>query len=209
MTLHSPETDFEIGVDESGRGTLWGNVVAAAVILPAQIPDCLLGLNDSKKLSAKKRDDLSKKIKEHAIAWSIGEATSEEIDQVNILQATMLAMNRALNGLGKDLLLYKILIDGCYFKPQPPTVSHVNLNYRCIPKGDSLHMNIAAASILAKEHRDASVNDSVSQEPELKHKWNLHKNKGYGTKAHIDSIKIHGIHRLHRKTFRPICDLLF
>lgn len=179
---------FEIicGVDEAGRGPLAGPVCAAAVILPMglEIP----GLTDSKKLTDKKRRELFPVIKEQAIAYGIGLASHEEIDEINILQATYLAMERALAQLAvtPDIAL----IDGNRAKD-------FGLPVRTVVKGDSLSMNIAAASILAKVTRDDLMLELAEKYPE----YGFEVHKGYGTKAHYEALRIHGAADIHRRTF--------
>ena len=179
---------FEIicGVDEAGRGPLAGPVCAAAVILPKglEIP----GLTDSKKLTDKKRRELFPVIKEQAIAYGIGLASHEEIDEINILQATYLAMERALAQLSvkPDIAL----IDGNRAKD-------FGLPVRTVVKGDSLSMNIAAASILAKVTRDDLMLELAEKYPE----YGFEVHKGYGTKAHYEALRAHGASEIHRKTF--------
>lgn len=182
------EEGFEIicGVDEAGRGPLAGPVCAAAVILPKglEIP----GLTDSKKLTDKKRRELFPVIKEQAIAFGIGLASHEEIDEINILQATYLAMERALAQLSvkPDIAL----IDGNRAKD-------FGLPVRTVVKGDSLSMNIAAASILAKVTRDDLMLELAEKYPE----YGFEVHKGYGTKAHYEALRAHGASEIHRKTF--------
>ena len=174
------------GVDEAGRGPLAGPVCAAAVILPngLEIP----GLTDSKKLTDKKRRELFPIIKEQAIAYGIGLASHEEIDEINILQATYLAMERAMAQLSvkPDIAL----IDGNRAKD-------FGLPVRTVVKGDSLSMNIAAASILAKVTRDDLMLEMASMYPE----YSFEVHKGYGTKAHYEALRTHGASAIHRKTF--------
>ena len=174
------------GVDEAGRGPLAGPVCAAAVILPQglEIP----GLTDSKKLTDKKRRELFPVIKEQAIAYGIGLASHEEIDEINILQATYLAMERALVQLTvkPDIAL----IDGNRAKD-------FGLPVRTVVKGDSLSMNIAAASILAKVTRDDMMLELAEKYPE----YGFEVHKGYGTKAHYEALRQHGASEIHRKTF--------
>lgn len=179
---------FEVicGVDEAGRGPLAGPVCAAAVILPKglEIP----GLTDSKKLTDKKRRELFPVIKEQALAYGIGLASHEEIDEINILQATYLAMERALSQLsvGPDIAL----IDGNRAKD-------FGLPVRTVVKGDSLSANIAAASVLAKVTRDDLMLELAEQYPE----YGFEVHKGYGTKAHYEALRRHGASAIHRRTF--------
>jgi len=175
------------GCDEAGRGCLAGPVIAAAVILPP-IPYYFL-LKDSKKLSAKQRIELSAIIKEEAIDWSIGCATPEEIDQINISNASHLAMHRAINKLiVKPGLL---LIDGNRFIPYP------DINHECIVKGDEKVNSIAAASIIAKVYRDEYMQELAGYEPG----YNWEVNMGYPTKDHYEALYELGMSFYHRKSF--------
>ena len=174
------------GVDEAGRGPLAGPVCAAAVILPKGIE--LPGLNDSKKLTDKKRRELFPIIKETAIAYGIGLASHEEIDEINILQATYLAMERAIAQLeGKADFA---LIDGNRAKD-------FGLPVRTVVKGDSLSASIAAASVLAKVTRDDIMLEMAEKYPE----YGFEVHKGYGTKAHYEALRAHGHSEIHRMTF--------
>jgi ribonuclease HII len=179
---------IEAGVDEVGRGCLAGPVVAAAVILPVSFTDS--ELNDSKKLTAKQRQKISLKIKEEALAWAVAEVDNEQIDQINILQATFMAMHKAIGNLSiKPELL---LIDGNRFKPFP------SILHQCFIKGDATYQSIAAASILAKTHRDLLMENYHQQYPV--YHWD--KNKGYPTKEHRMGIKAFGASPLHRISFQ-------
>ena len=174
------------GVDEAGRGPLAGPVCAAAVILPrdAEIP----GLNDSKKLSDKKRRELYPIIKEKALCYGIGFASHEEIDQINILQATYLAMERALSQL--TITPQQVLIDGNRAKD-------FGLPVRTVVHGDSLSMSIAAASVLAKMTRDDLMLEMAKEYPQ--YGFEIH--KGYGTKAHYEALRTYGACPIHRNSF--------
>ena len=184
--LHQEGFQIICGVDEAGRGPLAGPVCAAAVILPMglEIP----GLTDSKKLTDKKRRELFPIIKEQAIAYGIGLASHEEIDEINILQATYLAMERAMQQLSvkPDIAM----IDGNRAKD-------FGLPVRTVVKGDSLSANIAAASILAKVTRDDLMMELALQYPE--YGFDVH--KGYGTKAHYEALRNHDASPVHRKSF--------
>lgn len=174
------------GVDEAGRGPLAGPVCAAAVILPPHLE--IPGLTDSKKLTDKKRREMFPIIKEQALAYGIGMASEQEIDEINILQATFLAMQRALDQLSvkPDLAL----IDGNREKD-------FGLPVKTVVKGDSLSMNIAAASILAKVTRDDLMLEMAEKYPE----YGFEVHKGYGTKAHYEALRAHGVSAIHRRTF--------
>lgn len=177
------------GIDEAGRGPLAGPVFAAAVVLPT---DCEIpGLNDSKKLTEKKRDALFDIIIEKAIAYSVASASEREIDEINILNATYLAMNRAFDGLSvkPDMAL----IDG---NREPG----VNAAQTTIVKGDSKSMSIAAASILAKVSRDRYMLELAKIYPQ----YEFERHKGYGTKLHYEKIREYGISEVHRKTFLKV-----
>ena len=180
------------GVDEVGRGPLAGPVVAAAVIINTNnIPN---GINDSKKLSKKNRLKVADEIKKNSI-YSIAEASVKEIDEINILQASLLAMKRAIEGLSKKPMT--VLVDG-KFKPK------TNLPTHSIIKGDTQSISIAASSIIAKVYRDDLMKDFSKKYPE--YLWE--KNAGYGTKEHLLAIKKCGITPIHRKTFKPIHNIL-
>ena len=174
------------GVDEAGRGPLAGPVCAAAVILPEHLE--IPGLNDSKKLTDKKRRELFPLIKEQALAYGIGLASHEEIDEINILQATFLAMERALAQL--ELKADMALIDGNREKD-------FGLPVRTVVKGDSRSANIAAASVLAKVTRDDIMMAYAQEYPQ--YRFDVH--KGYGTKAHYEALREHGPSPIHRMTF--------
>lgn len=174
------------GVDEAGRGPLAGDVYAAAVILP---PDLVIeGINDSKKLSPKKREKLYDEIIEKAQAYCIATATVDEIEKLNILNADMLAMKRAVEGLGRAVDI--VLVDG----NKAPEISYKTLT---VIKGDASSQSIAAASILAKVARDRYMLELDRLYPE----YQFSKHKGYGTKLHYEMIKKYGISRVHRPSF--------
>lgn len=179
---------FEVvcGIDEAGRGPLAGPVYAAAVILPKG--HIVEGVNDSKKISKKKRDMLYDKIIEECVDYSIGVATEKEIDEINILQATFLAMRRAVEGLSvkPDIAL----IDG-------NKTPNLDIEQRAIIKGDSKSANISAASIIAKVSRDRYMLEMAEKYPE----YQFEKHKGYGTKLHYEMIEKYGVSPIHRITF--------
>jgi ribonuclease HII len=181
------------GVDEAGRGPLAGPVYAAAVILNPQHP--IAGLADSKKISEKKRDQLALEIRQHATAWAIATASVEEIDEINILRASLLAMKRAVEAL--SLQPHEVLVDGLYC---PET----GLPSRAIVKGDSSVAEISAASILAKTARDAAMIEMHQRLPQ----YGFAVHKGYPTAAHIAALHQHGISAEHRKSFGPVRKLI-
>ena len=195
---------YEAGVDESNRGGLIYDVIAACVVLPEVFPnDKYKEIKDSKKLSSKKRAELSNYIKEIAVTYGIGSSTNKEIDNTNILYATMKAMNRAINEAYKKVPFKKLYIDGSHFNGYvPPGEDTEPLEYECVIKGDSKYLNIAAASILAKDYHDTMFLKIIDANPELE-KYDLRKNQGYGTVRHIEAIKKYGITEFHRKTFGP------
>ena len=180
---------IEAGVDEAGRGCLAGPVVAAVVILPAKKLKWYALLNDSKKLTKAVREELRALIERDAVAWQVGYASHTEIDSINILNATYLAMHRAIEKL--DAQVDCLLIDGNRFKP------YAAIPHCCIVKGDGKYLSIAAASVLAKTHRDERMMDLHAQYPN--YGWN--RNMSYGTKVHCEAIAKFGITPLHRKSF--------
>ncbi len=181
------------GVDEAGRGPLAGPVVAAAVILDPARP--IVGLADSKKLSAARRERLASEIREKSLAWSIAEATVEEIDAINILQATLLAMQRAVAGL--SLIPSEVLIDG-------NRCPALDLPMRAIVGGDATVAAISAASILAKTYRDAGMLELAARHPQ----YGFARHKGYGTAEHLAALREHGPSPVHRKSFAPVREQL-
>lgn len=187
LSPHYYTDKIEAGCDEAGRGCLAGSVFAAAVILPKDYDNP--ELNDSKKLSAKKRYALRGQIQHDAVAWAVGIVTPEEIDKINILHASFLAMHRALDKL--KVRPEALLIDGNRFDP------YKNLPYTCMVHGDARFQTIAAASILAKTYRDDYM-DALDKEFPM---YDWRKNKGYPTKAQREAIRKYGITPYHRKTF--------
>ena len=183
---------IEAGCDEAGRGCLAGSVYAAAVILPEDYQNELL--NDSKQLTEKKRYQLREIIKRDAIAWAVGIVSPEEIDKINILNASILAMHRALDQL--KVRPEAIIVDGNRFKP------YQELPYTTIVKGDGKYLSIAAASILAKTYRDDYMNKLAEEYPQ----YDWLSNKGYPTKKHREAIKQFGITPYHRKSYNLLGD---
>ncbi len=181
------------GVDEAGRGPLVGSVVAAAVILDRAKP--IDGLADSKKLSEKKRELLAQAIKQSALSWSIASVSAEEIDEINILQATMRAMKLAVEGL--QIKPDHVQVDG-------NRCPEINYSVEAIVKGDDKVVEISAASILAKVERDRQMIELHQQYPE----YGFDRHKGYGTKQHIEALNRHGACPQHRRSFAPVNKLL-
>ncbi len=181
------------GVDEAGRGPLCGPVVAAAVILDPARP--IAGLADSKKLSEKRRDKLALEIREKALAWCVAEASVEEIDRLNILHATLLAMQRAVAGL--TVVPSRVQVDG-------NRCPRLELPCEAVVKGDALVPEISAASILAKTARDALLRELDRRYPQ----YGLAGHKGYPTAAHLAALRLHGACEIYRTSFGPVRDVI-
>ena len=188
LEIFHTKNKIEAGCDEAGRGCLAGPVVAAAVILPSNFRNDIL--NDSKKLTEKKRYALRPIIEKEALAWAVGVVDNKEIDEINILNASFLAMHRALDQLRK--LPDSILVDGNRF------VAYNKIEHHCIVKGDGIYMSIAAASILAKTYRDDMMNKLAKEFPF----YGWERNMGYPTKIHREGIKQHGTTPFHRMSFQ-------
>jgi len=190
----------EAGCDEAGRGPLAGSVFAAAVVLPADFQNELL--NDSKQLTERQRYALREVIEREAVAWSVAEVTAEEIDRINILQASLLGMHRALDGLrtkeGSPLVPEHIIVDGNKWNPYVPEGGLLEVPARTVVKGDGTYMSIAAASVLAKTYRDDYMLRLHEEYP--MYGWN--ENKGYPTQAHYEAIQKYGVTPYHRKSFK-------
>lgn len=192
LKSHYYEDLIEAGCDEAGRGCLAGSVYAAAVILPPDYQNELL--NDSKKLTAKKRYALREEIERDAIAWAVGIVTPEEIDKINILNASFLAMHRALDQL--KVRPQAVIVDGNRFTP------YQNLPFTTIVKGDGKYLSIAAASILAKTYRDDYMLSLAEEYPQ----YDWQSNMGYPTRNHRKAIRQHGITPYHRKSYNLLGD---
>ncbi len=188
------DTILECGTDEAGRGCLAGPVTAAAVILPQNFSNPLL--NDSKQLSEAKRDQLKPLIETGALTFGVAHVFQEDIDAINILNASILAMHRSIDKLKQAPQF--IIVDGNKFKP------YNKVPYKTIIKGDSKYLSIAAASVLAKTYRDIYMNKIHEEFP----MYNWKQNKGYPTKAHREAIKKYGITKYHRKSFKLLPDQL-
>jgi ribonuclease HII len=194
LLAYFKEGVLEAGCDEAGRGCLAGPVFAAAVILPSDFENDIL--NDSKKLTEKERFDLRPVIEKEAVAWAVEAVSNDEIDEVNILNASFLAMNRAVQKL--NIQPEHLLIDGNRFRTQ------LKIPFTCIIKGDGRFFSIAAASVLAKTYRDDFMEKIHDEFPE--YKWK--QNKGYPTKDHRDAIRKYGVTKYHRLTFRLLNEQL-
>ena len=205
VSYYNDDNIIEIGIDEVGRGPMFGRVYTAAVILPKEGFDHSK-MKDSKKFHSKKKiNEVSEYIKENAIAWSIQWEDEKVIDKINIRNATHSAMHKAIKEIydkenGKN---YVLLVDGNDFKPYIVMKENIleQVSHVCIEGGDNKYSSIAAASILAKVARDAYIDEMCVLNPELIEKYDLGNNKGYGTKKHIDGISEHGITEWHRRSF--------
>ncbi|MGL1833764.1 ribonuclease HII [Rhodocyclaceae bacterium SMB388] len=193
MTMRMPITGWIAGVDEAGRGPLCGPVVAAAVILDPARP--IAGLTDSKKLSERRRDQLAAAIRAQALSWAIAEASVEEIDRLNILHATMLAMKRAVEALSVSPSLVRIDGNRC---------PELAVPCEAVIKGDATVPAISAASILAKTARDAQLALLDARHPE----YGFAQHKGYPTAAHLEALRVHGVIACYRRSFGPVRALL-
>lgn len=206
---------FEIGVDEVGRGPLFGRVYTAAVILPKDDSFNHSLMKDSKRFTSKKKiEEVSNYIKENSLGWYVSFEEEDVIDKINILQATQTSMKNSILNL-KELMIkkitsetepkFKLLIDGNYFNPIATFNKTRNtlevMSHICVEGGDNKYSSIAAASILAKVSRDKYISDLCIEHPELIYKYGINGNKGYGSKQHIEGIKQHGITQWHRKSF--------
>jgi len=216
------EKVFEIGVDEAGRGPLFGRVYTAAVILPKDNSFDYSKVKDSKKFHSKKKiEEAAEYVKQYALAWHVSFEDEKKIDEINILQATQLSMHTSIDEVRKKYnkimkenskkekidFKYSLLIDGNYFNPitylNKETNQIESLPYITVEGGDNKYASIAAASILAKVERDKYIEDLCEANPELAEHYGIDSNKGYGAKRHIDGIKEHGITIWHRRSFAP------
>ena len=213
--MFDPDTTIiEIGIDEAGRGPMFGRVYAGVAVLPKDDSFDHSQMKDSKKFHSKKKiEQVAEYIKENAIAWAVEYEDEQTIDDINILQATQSAMHKGIkNVLGQlskltdfnhDKIL--LLVDGNYFKPltilNKEKTKLENIKYQMVEGGDNKYTSIAAASILAKVERDTYIDKLCEENPELIEHYGIDSNKGYGSKKHMDGIKQHGITKWHRKTF--------
>jgi len=196
---------LEIGIDEAGRGPLFGRVYTAAVILPKDETFKYELLKDSKKFSSQKKiNEVADYIKENSISWSVSYRDETEIDRINIRQSVLCSMHDSIKNLINNIEQdYFLLVDGNDFKPYMRYMdgSFMQIEHKCIEGGDNKYCAIAAASILAKTERDKYIGALCEENPELKENYGIHKNKGYGTKEHLVGISNHGISKWHRKTY--------
>jgi ribonuclease HII len=205
---NSDENILEIGIDEAGRGPLFGRVYTGAVILPTDENTTFdfSILKDSKKFtSVTKINEVANYIKENAVAWNVSYNDETVVDKINIRQSVLSSMHESIKGLLEDGREYFLLVDGNDFKPymkyEKEKETFRQIQHKCIEGGDNKYCAIAAASILAKTERDKYIEELCEENPELKEKYGIDKNKGYGTKVHLDGIKNYGISKWHRKTY--------
>jgi ribonuclease HII len=196
---------LEVGIDEAGRGPLFGRVYTAAVILPKDETFKYEWLKDSKKFSSEKKIvEVANYIKENTLAWNVTYNDEKNIDKINIRQSVLSSMHDSIKGVMKDKQKeYFLLVDGNDFKPYMRYENEMFLpvEHQCIEGGDNKYCAIAAASILAKTERDKYIQELCEENPDLKEKYGIHKNKGYGTREHLVGISNHGISKWHRKTY--------
>lgn len=194
---------LEAGIDEAGRGPLFGRVYAAAVILNPNIEYDYNIIKDSKKLSSKKILESEQYVKDIAIDWSVCFSDENRIDKINILHATQEAMHNAISSL--TVKPEYLLVDGNYFKKYSrislPDYNEYSIPHECVIKGDATYASIAAASILAKTARDRYIDELCKNNPDINEKYGILSNKGYGAKKHIEGIKNYGITKWHRRSF--------
>ena len=191
---------LELGIDEVGRGCLFGPIVVGGVIWTDKDPLQGYDIKDSKKCSLKTRKILNDYITSFSIAHNIQLINEQEVDSMNVLHATMKGMHLCIDKIINEINIDTILVDGTYFPFYTDKDAFEIVPHMCIKNGDNIYKSIAAASIIAKEYRDNYISELVSTYPELK-KYDIENNKGYGTKKHIDAIKEYGITPWHRKTF--------
>lgn len=197
--VYDINNDYELCLDEVGRGCLFGDVYVACVVLPKDIKFDKTNIKDSKKFTSRKKlRDVANYIKDNALYWHIASINANIIDDINILQSVMLGMHKCIDEILGKIDNYKkieIIVDGNYFN------KYKKINHVCIEKGDSKYVGIAAASILAKNARDDYISDLCKKYECLNEYYNLEKNVGYATKDHLNGIKEHGITQWHRRTF--------
>jgi|TARA_B100001094_G_scaffold150375_1_gene145501 ribonuclease HII len=196
------ENDLEVGLDEAGRGCLFGPVCVAGVIWLKEEPTDSITIKDSKRCNEKYRNKCADYIKGNAITYSIHMIGNSIIDKENILKCSIDGMHQCLDTISEKSDFNSILVDGNHFRTYYNPVKDEFIDHECIIKGDNKYKSIAAASILAKTHRDNYILDLVKRYPDLE-KYDIQNNKGYGTKKHMDAIKKYGITQWHRNTFAP------
>ena len=195
---------LEIGIDEAGRGPLFGRVYTGAVVLPKDVDFEFDKMKDSKKFSSvKKINEVAEYIKEKALAWSVTYNDEKVVDNINIRQSVLSSMHNSIKNVMTTDNEYLLLVDGNDFRPYMmfKDDEYLPVKHICIEGGDNKYCAIAAASILAKTERDKYIYELCEENPELKEKYGIDRNKGYGTKTHLDGIKNFGITKWHRKTY--------
>jgi ribonuclease HII len=197
--------EYEMGIDEAGRGPLIGRVYAAAVVIGGGVDETEwmknVYINDSKKMTASQRDKAEKWIIENVKAYAIGYSESFEIDQINILEATCKAMQRAVDGvINVNNTIKRLIIDGCRWEKK---FDNEKYEIHSVVKGDATYLSIAMASILAKQAHDRYIIKLCEENPELNEKYDLLNNMGYGTKRHLEGLQKHGTSVFHRLSFKP------
>tara|TARA_Y100001936_G_C15804334_1_gene523207 strand:- start:99 stop:755 length:657 start_codon:yes stop_codon:yes gene_type:complete len=208
LKQYKDKDNLEVGLDEAGRGCLFGPVCIAGVIWPKKDPEISMEIKDSKKCTEKYRLKCFDYIKENAIAYSIQLIDNDTIDKNNILKCSLDGMHLCLDELSENHTFNSILADGNHFPSYYSKEQDDFINHDCVIKGDNTYKSIAAASILAKTYRDNYILQLVEEYPELK-KYNIQKNKGYGTKQHMEAIEEYGVTEWHRKSFSPCKDKPF
>jgi ribonuclease HII len=193
---HTSDEIIEVGIDEAGRGSLWGPMYAAAVIWTDETNPLTQGIKDSKKISQKRREVLAEYIKDYALDWSIGIVTAKEIDELGMTKSNQLAFSRALENL--QVMPGRIIVDGCLSVPSYPWSMIPQI---VEPEADNKYIPVAAASVLAKTERDKWVLEYASLNENVSERYDLINCKGYGTKKHRDGILEHGKHKEHRELF--------
>jgi|TARA_Y100000996_G_scaffold412829_2_gene399784 ribonuclease HII len=208
LEQYDDEHKIEVGLDEAGRGCLFGPVCIASVIWPKKDPENAMVIKDSKKCTEKYREKCYEYIINNAVAYSIQLMDHNYIDKHNILKSTLDGMHLCLDNVSKeDVEIDTILVDGNHFKQYYCSKKDDYIYHKCIVKGDDKYKSIAAASILAKTYRDNYIKELVKNNPELE-KYELQKNKGYGTKKHLEALNEYGVTEWHRKTFSPCKEII-
>jgi ribonuclease HII len=207
---HTDDQILECGIDEVGRGSLFGRLYTGAVILPLDKDDLfdhgasLKQIKDSKKLSKRRRDILYDYVKEIAIDWTTDFAEAGEIDELNVLHADMASMRRALAKL--EFTPGRVIVDGDRWYPSD--VDHADTDYICVPQADAKYIHVACASIIAKVEHDRWISEICAQNPIFDTNYGLLSNMGYGTAVHMKGLKEHGATAYHRRSFKPVRDVL-
>lgn len=199
LTQYYEKNKIELGIDEAGRGCLFGPVVIGSVIWLDEDPEPNLEIKDSKKCSLKKRKELREYIEDNSILFSVKFLDNDYIDKYNILESTLNGMHKCVDSIVQNINIDTILVDGNKFNPYFDDNDN-HIPHICVIGGDDTYKSIASASILAKDYRDEYILNLVKENPELE-KYDIQNNKGYGTKKHLDAIKEYGLTKWHRKTF--------